>query len=453
MTPDSWERRNVPYSPGYNNPATGVQFTVSYDQGLDRLIVQSNFPVLGSLDSAQGEGETPDGNPGWTFNISSGNWIIDSASEAHLDGAWGFLIGNPGDDGDIQQLDFYDAGLVLIGTWTGSVIVTEPVPATPLIEDYSYVDYYDTQTAPPAFQSMGCGIVATGNAVPAIFFYGQNLTGTDGVQLIVDGSPVDYRLSTNPEYFGGPTIDDGFFLLADPALAGTQVTSAQPLDINGDPVGAPTVLQLNYNIAAKLGKRSYDTDTFEIVWDVCHDQPTQLQVQGCTPAIGAQYYDPAGPQSGLNPGAATIHQWDTNGIVIEHAAVFGAGDLNIVTTRDQYGRTLIILGDPIPEVDESAVYFNCGTDTLVVTFPEMSPAPDDMILRVLPDPPGTGTGLSSGDPGVTVTGNTWVVRDVYATFFGPPPTTYDYDAIDFSNDGGSTYPVSVVEPVSIIPPC
>jgi hypothetical protein len=240
---------------------------------------------------------------------------------------------------DVEQLEF-------------DVTPDAPVLAVPVIEDYSYVDYYDTQSAPPAFQSMGCGIVATGNAVPAIFFYTQNVgpANSDGVRLTVDGSPVDYRVSTDPQFFGDGQIYDGYFLFADPALAGTQITDAQPLDLAGVPMGTPTSLVLNYNTATSIGIQTGNPDTLEIDWAICHDQPTQVEVTGCSPAVYAQYYDPLGPNAGLNPGGATIVQWDTSAIIVEHPGVLDTGDLNLITTRDQYGRTLIVLGDPLPTV-------------------------------------------------------------------------------------------------------
>src|SRR5690606_20955260 len=139
----------------------------------------------------------------------------------------------------------------------------------------------------------------------------------------------------DPQFFGGGVIaDPGYFLLADPALAGTQVTAAQPLDSAGDPVGISTSLVLNYNTATSIGIQSGDPNTLEIVWDICHEQPTQVSVQRCPPNAGQNYYDPLGPQAGFNPVGATIIQWDTNGIVIEHPAAIGAGDLNFITTRD-----------------------------------------------------------------------------------------------------------------------
>jgi hypothetical protein len=164
---DTWERRNIPYGPGYNNP--GSAFTVTYDSLLDRLVIQASQPVLGTLDTAQGAGEQPNGTPGWTFGILSGDLVIDSPTQAHLPNAWTYLINTPGEDGEVQQLDLYTAGLTLIGTWTGSALVTEP--AVPALIDVT--NSYSTVWNSTAVVDGGwtCGNAATAVPEAGFFFY------------------------------------------------------------------------------------------------------------------------------------------------------------------------------------------------------------------------------------------------------------------------------------------
>jgi hypothetical protein len=351
---DTWERRAIPYVDGWNKaPNDGPQFTVVFDQNADTLTITADQPVFGALDEFTGEGENPDGSPGWTFSVPNGNFTIDSATQITLAGAWNYLVASPGVNATITQLDFFNAGPTLIGTWTGTAAITEPVSGDPLIENYSYIDFYDTATSPPSFMSPGCGTVATANAAPSIFFYSQNMLsgGADGVRLVVDGSPVDYIASVDPQFFGdGVIADDGYFLLSDPALAGTQVTSAQPIDSGGNPVGVATPLQLNYNTVLDAGIQSGDPDVLEIAWDVCHEQPTQINVTRCTPNNGQQYYDPLGPQAGFNPVGATFVQWDTTAIIIDHPAFIGVGPIHRIDTRDAEGRTFAITGDTLPSI-------------------------------------------------------------------------------------------------------
>lgn len=346
---DSWERRPVANTPGYNNIGNGVQFTVTYDSILDRLVIQSNFPVLGALDSIAGSGELPDGSPGWNFTANSSEFVIDSPSEVHIPDAWTFLVNFPGDVADVQQLDFFDISVALLGTWTGSVLVTEPVPPEPLIENYSYVDFYDTQTNPGSFISFDCVNSATADAQPSVFFYGQNLATIDGFRAERSlGGPFDYRLSTDPQYFSGGVIDDGYFLFSDPTLWGVEITEVQPLDINGDPVGDPTALLLRYNDVTSIGIDAGDTDVLEILWNTCPETPTLVNVLRCAGNQGVTYYDPLGPQAGLNPGDATIVQWDTSAILVDHASFIGAGDINRIEVYDPSGRVISVFGDPLP---------------------------------------------------------------------------------------------------------
>lgn len=349
---DTWERRAIPYVDGWNKaPVDGPQFTVVFDENADTLTITADQPVFGAIDEFTGEGEYPDGTPGWTFTVPNGNFTIDSATQITLPGAWNYLVASPGVTAEITQLDFYNAGPTLIGIWTGSTLVTEPPVLVPVIEDYSYSDFYDLATSPPSFLSQECANIATRTVTPSIFFYTQNFVtgGGDGVRLTVDGLPVDYRLSTDPQFFGGGVVDDGFFLFADPALLGTTITDAQALDINGDPIGAVTPLVINYNTATDAGIQSGDPDTLEIQWSFAPETPTLVRVYRC-PSGGQNYYDPLGPNAGLNPVGSTIVQWDSTAVIIEHAAFIGLGPIDRIETSDQYGRTFSIVGNPLATV-------------------------------------------------------------------------------------------------------
>lgn len=254
-------------------------------------------------------------------------------------------------DNFLREVTLDDLAQTYSVTFDVNPDIPYPIPI-PVIEDYSYVDFYDTITNTPGFASFSCGNLATMNAVDGVFFYATNSvsSGMDGVRLTVDGLPVDYRVSVDPSFFGGGIIDDGFFLFADPALNGTQVTAAQPLDINGDPLGAPTALQFNYNSVISAGIDSGNPDRVHIDWDFCPETPTQVVLNRCAGNEVGQYYDPLGPNAGLNPVGSTIIQWDTNDIIIDHPAMIGAGVINRIETRDQYGRTMFVVGDPIPTV-------------------------------------------------------------------------------------------------------
>ena len=340
---DSWERRPLACTPGYNNCGDVPLFTVTYDALNDRLVMQASLPVFGAADNINGAGEYPTGTPGWTFNISSGNFSIQSSTELWLDGAWGFLVGSPGVEATIEQMDFYNAGAVLIGTWVGSVAVTEPVGS--FVEFYSYVDYYgDTTFAPtPSCATVG----STPQAVAGAFLYGTFGVDVDGFRFATTDGNKDYRLSVDPSYIGGGAIDPGFALIQDATLAGTTVASIVPLDIAGVPIGSPTVVSDFEYVENVIGD---DSVPGEMSWTFVSDNsfvPGRIALYSC-PNNLVNYYDPAGPNNGLNPGTATIVTWTSTAIVIQDTAFNGALDIYLTEWRNAGGgRVHLEWADPL----------------------------------------------------------------------------------------------------------
>lgn len=114
---DSWERRVLPYVPGWNNaPVTGPQFTVTYNAGPDTLTITVDQPIFGPVDTINYQGSNGSGQ----LNLGSGHFVVDSPTQitvgANANNA-GFLLNAPT---NITQLDFFSPGPTLIGTWTGT---------------------------------------------------------------------------------------------------------------------------------------------------------------------------------------------------------------------------------------------------------------------------------------------------------------------------------------------
>jgi hypothetical protein len=114
---DSWERRNIAVTPGYNNPDFGtLTFTPTYDPGSDSLVVTASHPVFAAIASVGFQSTSNSGTIYTPLGV-----VIDSATQITIPNASSY----DATPFDFTQLDFFNAGPTLIGTWNGVVSVTD----------------------------------------------------------------------------------------------------------------------------------------------------------------------------------------------------------------------------------------------------------------------------------------------------------------------------------------
>lgn len=109
---DTWERRNVPHTPGYNNPQDEVTFTVTYDSGTDEITVVASREFFGETAV---ESIIVTTNSGATTVEEGVGFTTDSATQVSI--ANGSTLGS-----SLEQLDFYgeqNATGALRGVWVG----------------------------------------------------------------------------------------------------------------------------------------------------------------------------------------------------------------------------------------------------------------------------------------------------------------------------------------------
>lgn len=322
-----WPRYPIPHVPGWNNSLLGVTFTFAYDDGTDVLTITASEDSMGDAESIRlviG---------GVNYDIVLPNFVVDSGTQITIPDVSAIAVG------ELTQADVYeDAGTsTLIGVATGSATIAAPVVS--FVEDYSYVDFYQdvpdgTLASPP-----NCAGIATADpAVPSMFLYGTFGADVDGFRFTTTDGDKDYRLSVDPSFISGGAIDPGFALVGDPSLAGTSITSIVPLDIAGNPIGSATnFTDLNY-LGTVVGD---DSVAGELTWTFTSDSaivPTRADLHFC-PNDAITYYDPTGPNAGLNPGTATIVTWDATTIVIQDTFFDGTFDVIRVEMRgDEGGR-------------------------------------------------------------------------------------------------------------------
>jgi hypothetical protein len=333
---DTWERRAIANTPGYNNLGPALTFTPVYDQGTDTLVITASHPVLGAVDQINFQGTNGNGTL-----IVGGDFIVDSPTQITVSGAYAALLGPP--DLTLTQLDFFNFGPVLVGTWTGSVAVVAPAPAIDVVT-YGTV-YNDTVQSP-----FVCADAATAVPISAIFFYTSNLLAAAGIRVQTTAGDLDFRQDLVPSDWY--SWADGFAVLAANALDGRRVTGAVPIDSGNLPIGSPTVLDFEFFAVDSAGIISGgldDTLRVDLTTGANDTVPASVTVEQCTVANLINYYDPLGPLSGLNPGTATIIQWDIDAIIVQDTQL-PADDVSLISVLNETGSGYQRMGDPIPQV-------------------------------------------------------------------------------------------------------
>lgn len=330
--PDSWERRALPNVRGWNNPLSVLTFMVTYDSGLDVLTIVASHPVLSMIDAIGWELDTPA-----TGALSSGQFTIVNETTITIATA-SVSIGS----GALTQLDFFNAGPLLVGIWTGSITLAA-VPVEPGVVGTglpAFVDSvngeipFDCANVSTAVLNAAYAILTTGIADP---IYGAEILFKDGgtVQFTPD--------TTNVLGYGA-----GYFAFYDGVLIGRQVDTIQIIDAGLAPVGDP--------FSASAGDYWMQVATIDIAGadatvtfsgldpDVMPAYPgnmDRLQFTGCSENGGGSgdltIYDPAGPNAGLNPGGITYVQWDIDAIVIEGVTGLLAFTTDVVSVRSGNG--------------------------------------------------------------------------------------------------------------------
>lgn len=117
---DTWEKRAIAYTPGYNTPGATLTFSPVYNGLTDELVVTASHPVFGSVDQINFQGSNGNGSL-----TSPADFTVDSPTQITIPGAYAALLGPP--DLTLTQLDFYNPGPVLVGTWTGSVSISSMI--------------------------------------------------------------------------------------------------------------------------------------------------------------------------------------------------------------------------------------------------------------------------------------------------------------------------------------
>lgn len=108
---DTWERRGVPVTLGYNNPApNALVLQVTYEPCDGVVVLTANHPVFAAVDVINFETTGGDGSL-----AVGGAFIVDSPVQIT------FLAGVLPTPAALTQLDIYTPGPTLVGTWTGAL--------------------------------------------------------------------------------------------------------------------------------------------------------------------------------------------------------------------------------------------------------------------------------------------------------------------------------------------
>lgn len=296
---DTWERRGIPYVRGWNNaPDSGPTFEVTYDPDTDTLTIVASQPIFSALDNVNYQ--TDDGSGSFDFNSFS----IDSPTTITIPDAINVFGGTPGVT--LEQMDFFNAGPTFIGTWTGSVLLAEELAILAAIG-------LSVNTDPAAEPSaVACDTIETAVGAPAVAFQVTGDTGAiGGIRVTSDLGVNDFMQATNPENF--LKWGESVFYVTSPIFQPSIVTSAQLLDLAGDPLLPDTPLANSpkefYEIVTTQ-VLDYDTNTMTITFDppISGGLPTQVTIFDC--GVNGPTYEPGDPE---------VVTWDANEIVITDA--------------------------------------------------------------------------------------------------------------------------------------
>lgn len=311
---DSWERRNVPYTDGYNNPAS-QPFNVTYDAAQDLLTMTSVEGLFEFLDSIDYSGELNGTEQSGVGTLDNFTATIENAS---------VQLGI----GEITQVDFYEAGPTLIGTWTGSVEIT----GTPEILTY------DSGTDTLTITDVG------GNFTPDVdfvAFWTYDYPVEAWAPNVVYVSPTQIQVT--------PAVDIGFQTDGTPV---SHFIHHVAVAENADDDYPNTVV-----FEADVAFNEFTNPDYPLVSSATSDGPGRLLIDGARFLTGGtevlnqvqvisdsgpniNYYDPNGPDAALNPVGSTINLWTNTGISIEDPGLSGyeLGVLGNIHGADLRGR-------------------------------------------------------------------------------------------------------------------
>lgn len=314
MMAEKWIRKPLPCEPGYNNCAEEVlSFTTSYDSVNDRLIITATMPVFGAIDSITFEGT---GGNGTTTSLS-----IQSGTVVWITNAFAELLGPT----TISQLDFFNAGPLLIGTWTGSVDIAGPLT----IVSGTTMSWLDGQNFPSGIGTIGtCPEILT--QVPTVCL-GVGLSSPnpdfDGVEVVYsDASTQQFDTASSNVFEFAP----GNWIVADAALANKEIATVTGINAANAPITPAYALPADRNAVRTITSVTVDATQVEIVVApmVIGVSPdffgpgvdSVLSLTGCAENggdfVNKDIYSPLGPNAGLNIGF-TVNQWDAAGIQVD----------------------------------------------------------------------------------------------------------------------------------------
>lgn len=279
-------------------------FTIVYDADNDELLITANLPVFDLVDLINWLG-----NGSGSLTLGDGDFVVDSSTHITIPNALVILNG-----GTLTQLDFYTPGPALVGIWAGSVMLNGCVDgAAPTITAAStpaagrvQVDGTGFITAPGGVTDYIVVITAVPNA--GYFFYnptGPNagLNAPGAIVSWTDTSIVVENFAMSGRTLNGVAAQDvdacftsGFDVNPDVVIAGgdiiTSISSPLPCRIRIDGTGFVT--------SPDFG-------------------PVNSIVFGFTATGDADYtfYDPTGPDAGLNDPGFTIVTWTDTLIEID----------------------------------------------------------------------------------------------------------------------------------------
>jgi hypothetical protein len=176
---------------------------------------------------------------------------------------------------------------------------------------------------------------------------------------------MDFVLSLDPTPFkyGGNNPSSGYFIIGDTQLNGKTIAQVGALDNTGTLLGGLVANNFFWPTVQGAGPDgTYDAAIYFSQNPGVIPQPvaapTSVTVTECLGGVSAffqNYYDPTGPNAGLNPGTATIVQWDTDSVLINDTAM-PASYQRIEASFAQggvgggNGGEYEVYGDPIPVV-------------------------------------------------------------------------------------------------------
>lgn len=326
-----WNRLPIACIPGWNNcEEAELEFVVTYDQANDRLVITANQCVFTNLDEIN-------------FQGSGGNGTIPSPSVQSCTVVW---INNALVDllapTTITQLDFFDPGAVLIGTWTGSVDLTSLVIT---FAAGTYVDLNNDVSVPSLSAPQLCAAIGDG----AVFASAMGIA-TTGDDSSIDGAifttfdDLTFEIDTG----NGIVIEviPGVWFIGSNALSGNTIKSFHLVDSGNAQLTDEFVLPSGPFPFINTAGGTCDETGVDIVFNPMDNGSassfetgdTYFTVYGCAEnggtAFQASFYNPAGPGAGFNPVGPVITKWDTTGITItnvssvipENADIIVAGD-------------------------------------------------------------------------------------------------------------------------------